>query len=176
MFWAAGLSLSRYHAERGTCPQTLRRVTPFWEQFGRAARLWTNGYDSVASSSLRSDSRKVAHSLEDWRFSRRSFSALAFLALRRSSEHGAQTRGRDSVRIERTNGRANVRKRRYSAHRGCSIRRGQGLGSVLEKREAFDLTLIMAGTSHLAMEVAHCMVLHSIQALHAECQMGGVRT
>ena len=36
--------------------------------------------------------------------------------------------------------------------------------------------LIMAGTNHMAMGVAHCMVLHSIQALHAECQMGGVRT
>ena len=35
---------------------------------------------------------------------------------------------------------------------------------------------IMAGTNHLAMGVAHYMVLHSFQALHAECQMGGVRT
>ena len=81
-----------------------------------------------------------------------------------------------SVRIERTNGRADVRKRQCSAHRGCSIRRGQGLGSVLEKREAFDLMLIMAGTNHLAMGVAHCMALHSIQALHVECQMRGVCT
>ena len=34
----------------------------------------------------------------------------------------------------------------------------------------------MAGTNHLAMEGAPCMVLHSIQTLHAECQVGGVRT
>ena len=34
----------------------------------------------------------------------------------------------------------------------CS--RGQGLGSVLEKRGAFDLMLIMAGANHLAMGVA----------------------
>ena len=111
-----------------------------------------------------------------WFWFSRGFCALAFLALRRSSEHGAQTRGRVSVRNERTNGRADVRKRRCSAHRGCSIRRGQGLGSVLEKREAFDLMLIMAGTNHLAMGVAHCMVLHSFQEMHAECQMVGVRT
>ena len=36
--------------------------------------------------------------------------------------------------------------------------------------------LIMAGTNDLAMGVAPGMVLHSIQALHAECQMGDVRT
>ena len=36
--------------------------------------------------------------------------------------------------------------------------------------------LIMAGTNHLAMEGAPCMVLHSIQTLHAECQMESVRT
>ena len=34
----------------------------------------------------------------------------------------------------------------------------------------------MAGTNDLAMGVAPGMVLHSIQALHAECQMGSVRT
>ena len=39
-----------------------------------------------------------------------------------------------------------------------------------------NLMLIMAGTNHLAMEGAPCMVLHSIQTLHAECQMVGVRT
>ena len=55
---------------------------------------------------------------------------------------------------------------------GC--RRVKGLASVLEKRRAFDLMLIMAGTNHLAMGVAPCMVLHSIQALHAECQMVSV--
>ena len=39
-----------------------------------------------------------------------------------------------------------------------------------------NLRLITAGTNHLAMEGAPCMVLYSIQTLHAECQMGGVRT
>ena len=60
----------------------------------------------------------------------------------------------------------------------CDVacRRGQGLGSVLEERGPFDLMLIMAGTKDLATGVAPGMVLHSIQALHAECQMGGVRT
>ena len=57
-----------------------------------------------------------------------------------------------------------------------ACRRGQELGSVLEERGRFDLILIMAGTNDLAMGVAPDMVLHSIQALHAECQMGGVRT
>ena len=56
----------------------------------------------------------------------------------------------------------------------CS--RGQGLGSYLEERESFDLMLIMTGTNDLAMGVTPGMVLHSIQALHAECQMAGVRT
>ena len=36
--------------------------------------------------------------------------------------------------------------------------------------------LIMVKTNDLAMGVARGMVLHSIQALHAVCQMGGVRT
>ena len=36
--------------------------------------------------------------------------------------------------------------------------------------------LIMAGTNHLAKKSAPCMVLHSIQTLHAECQMESVRT
>ena len=40
--------------------------------------------------------------------------------------------------------------------------RDKGLGSVLEKRRAFDLMLTMAGISHLAMGVAPCMVLHRI--------------
>ena len=57
-----------------------------------------------------------------------------------------------------------------------ACRRGQGLGSVFEERGPFDLMLIMAETNDLAMGVAPGMVLHSIQALHAECQMGGVRT
>ena len=55
-----------------------------------------------------------------------------------------------------------------------ACRRGQGLDSVLEEEE--DLMLIMAGTNDLAMGVAPGMVLHSFQALHAECQMGNVRT
>ena len=57
-----------------------------------------------------------------------------------------------------------------------ACRRGQGLGSILEERGPFDLVLIMAGTNDLAMGVAPGMVVHSIQALHAECQMRGVRT
>ena len=58
----------------------------------------------------------------------------------------------------------------------AACRRGQGLGSVLEMRGAFDLMLIMASTNRLAMGVALCMVLHRIQALHEECQMVSVRT
>ena len=54
--------------------------------------------------------------------------------------------------------------------------RDQGFGSVLEERGPFDLMLIMAITYDLAMGVAPGMVLHSIQTLHAECQMGDVRT
>ena len=57
-----------------------------------------------------------------------------------------------------------------------ACRRGQGLGSVLEEQGPFILMLIMAGTNDLAMGVAPDMVLHSIQALHAVCQMGGVGT
>ena len=57
-----------------------------------------------------------------------------------------------------------------------ACRRGQELGSVLEERGPFDLMLIMAGTNDLVMGIAPCMVILSIQALHAECQMGGVRT
>ena len=57
-----------------------------------------------------------------------------------------------------------------------ACKRGQGLGSVLEKRGPFDLMLIMAGTNDLAMGVVPGMVLHSIQALHAGCQMGADRT
>ena len=53
-----------------------------------------------------------------------------------------------------------------------ACRRGQGLGSVLEAREPFDLLLIMAGANDLVLGVAPGMVLHSIQALHAKCQMG----
>ena len=34
----------------------------------------------------------------------------------------------------------------------------------------------MAGTNHLAMGGAPCIVFHSIQTLHAECQMESVRT
>ena len=57
-----------------------------------------------------------------------------------------------------------------------ACRRGQGLGSILEERGPFDLVLIMVGTNDLAMGVAPGMVLHSIQALHAECHRRGVRT
>jgi len=57
-----------------------------------------------------------------------------------------------------------------------ACRRGQGLGSILEERGPFDLVLIMVGTNDLAMGVAPDMVLHSIQALHAECHRRGVRT
>ena len=39
-----------------------------------------------------------------------------------------------------------------------------------------NLMLVMAGTNHLAMEGALRIVLHSIQTLHAECQMEGIRT
>ena len=34
-----------------------------------------------------------------------------------------------------------------------ACKRGKGLGSVLEKRRAFDLMLIMKGAYHLAMEL-----------------------
>ena len=57
-----------------------------------------------------------------------------------------------------------------------ACRRGQKLGLVLEERRPFDLMLIMAGTNDLAMGVAPGVALHRIQALHAVCQMGGVRT
>ena len=39
-----------------------------------------------------------------------------------------------------------------------------------------NLMLISAGTYHLAMERPPCMVLYSIQTLHAECQTKSVRT
>ena len=55
-------------------------------------------------------------------------------------------------------------------------RRCHELGSVPEERGPFDLMLIMAGTKDLVKGVAPGMVLHSFQALHAEFQMGNVRT
>ena len=57
-----------------------------------------------------------------------------------------------------------------------ACRRGQELNSVLEKRKIFDLMLIKAGTNDLTMGVAPNMMLHDVQALHEECQMGVVRT
>ena len=68
-----------------------------------------------------------------------------------------------SVWLERTEGRADARSEDARLIVDTTCRR-------------VNLMLIMASTSHLAMEGAPCMVLHSIQTLHAECQMGSVRT
>ena len=46
--------------------------------------------------------------------------------------------------------------------------RDEGLGSVLKKRRTFDLMLIMAGTSHLAMGVA------SLHGASQDLSFGGI--
>ena len=63
-----------------------------------------------------------------------------------------------SVWLERTDGRADARDEDARFIVDATCRRA-------------NLMLIMAGTNHLAMEGAPCMVLHSIQTLHAECHM-----
>ena len=67
-----------------------------------------------------------------------------------------------SVWLERTDDRADVRKRDARLIVDAACWRDWELSSVPEKRRAFDLMLIMAGTSHSAMGVAPCMVLHRI--------------
>ena len=71
--------------------------------------------------------------------------------------------GRVSVWLERTEGRADAKSEDARLIVDTTCRRVNQM-------------LIMASTSQLAMEGAPCMMLHSIQTLHAECQMGSVRT
>ena len=60
--------------------------------------------------------------------------------------------------LERTDGRAGARDENARLIVDATCRR-------------VNLMLIMTGTSHLAKKSAPCMVFHSIQTLHAECQM-----